>query len=559
MGTPGRAAGEVLELTRGDSEGKAREPSAGSAGPPPVEVPAIGSEEQAAHATGPAASTYDSVARSVTRSGLWSLGGQAVTFAVVLVATPFTIRLLGRARYGLWAILQSALTWVTLADLGMAEASTRFGGESLARGDATGEARTVWTAAAITVSVTTLAAGGIAVAAPFVLSDLLHVRGVLLGPGITALRIVCAVFVAQAISGTLNTPQIIRLRWRSYTIVTTGSSVLQVVAVPVALAAVAGGVLTAAAVSLGAAAVGALGTVWVAVRLQPAIMRPKVDGRMARKLLRFGGPLTLSGLAAIPLTTAERLLLAHYTSPSTVAYYVVAAALAGVLSVIPAAVAAPMFPALVALEGAGQSASARSLYRQALQGAFLVLTPAVLLLAFVAHPFIALWAGSAYGRHSTGLFYVLLIGIWFNGLAYIPLSYLLASSRTALIARIHLLELVPYIVIGAVLTSTLGALGAAIVWSARVVIDSVVLFWCATRAGQLPLSPLSSRALASAASPLALAAALALVGLVVSGLAARVAYALVLLLIYGGVMWLLVLTRRERAMVRSLVARVTPF
>jgi O-antigen/teichoic acid export membrane protein len=508
--------------------------------------------------TAAASSTYDSTPGAVTRGGLWSLGGQAVGLAAGLIATPFTIRLLGSARYGVWSLLQTSLSWVGLADLGMSAASTRYGGESLARGDAEGEATAVWTAAAITVSLTTCAAVGAALAVRPILSDLLHVRGALLGPAAIALRIVCVAWVAQAISGTFNTPQQVRLRWRSYTIVTQGSAVLQLVAIPIALAAVAGGVVTAATIALAAAVAAAVGTVWVAARLQPAILRPRVDRPVAKRLLRYGGPLTVSGLADIPLSTAERLLLAHYTSTITVAYYVVASRLATLLSAIPGAVIGPLFPALVTLEQSGKNESARSLYKQTLQGAFLILTPAALLLAFVAHPFLALWAGQAYGRHSAVPFYVLLVGVWFNSLAWIPASYLIASGRTGLIARIHMLELAPYVVIGAVLTSTLGALGAAIVWSARVIVDSAVFFWSASRAGQLPRSPLSNRPLASILAPATLAAVLGLFSLLTSGLVARIGCAVVLSLGYCGLVWFVVLTPHERVGLSTLAAEVTP-
>src|SRR5437667_12516441 len=67
-----------------------------------------------------------SLSSQVAAGGLWSLGGQAATLVATLVATPFTLRLLGPAFYGLWALLQVALQWVVLADLGMATASTRL-------------------------------------------------------------------------------------------------------------------------------------------------------------------------------------------------------------------------------------------------------------------------------------------------------------------------------------------------------------------------------------------------------------------------------------------------
>ena len=58
---------------------------------------------------------------------------------VTLLATPFTIRLLGPSAYGLSALFQTVLTWATLADLGMATASTKFAAQSYAARDGLGE------------------------------------------------------------------------------------------------------------------------------------------------------------------------------------------------------------------------------------------------------------------------------------------------------------------------------------------------------------------------------------------------------------------------------------
>jgi O-antigen/teichoic acid export membrane protein len=311
-------------------------------------------------------------------------------------------------------------------------------------------------------------------------------------------------------------------------------------------------------VYLFSAIVGMIGTILVAIHYQPRLRRPRINVRVGKSMLTYGGALTLSGLASIPLTTADRLLLAHYTSPVVVAYYAIASRLGTLLSAIPSAIAGPLFPALVALEGGGHTRSARSLYQQSLRGTFLVLTPALLTLAFLSRPFLSLWAGPAYGQHSTDPFYVLLAGVWFNSLAYMPYAYLLASGRTGLIARIHVFEVLPYIGLAAVLTSQLGALGAALVWSLRVSVDSICFFWCARRAGGLPFSPLSSRTAASALAPAVLAVILLSLTFVTSSFASRLAWVSVIGSAYGALVVRTVLTPREREGLRSLGRDLVP-
>jgi O-antigen/teichoic acid export membrane protein len=86
-----------------------------------------------------------------------------------------------------------------------------------------------------------------------------------------------------------------------------------------------------------------------------------------------------------------------------------------------------------------------------------------------------------YAKRSTHALDVILVGVWFNSLAYVPFSLLVAQARSAAIARIHLLEVGPYVVLGAVVTAKFGIVGAAGIWSARVAVDMVVFFTTADR------------------------------------------------------------------------------
>ena len=499
-----------------------------------------------------------SIAGRVAAGGVWSLGGQITVMIAALVATPFTIRLLGPSLYGLWSLLQSSMAWVALGDLGMATASTKFATERYAHGDQRGEVSVIWTALAITVTVTACAALVIELTAPAIVSHLLNVRGHLLSPGVLALRIVCPLFVVQAVAGIANTPQVVRLRWRGYTLVTSGANLVAVVGVPLSLVLAAGGIVTVTVVMLCGAVLGAVGNLVLAVRLQPRLLRPHLSIRVSRRLLTYGGALTVSGLADIPLTTAERFLLAQHSSTVVVAHYAVAASLGMVLAVVPIALLAPLLPALVRLESGGRLEEYRALYRKALQGLFLVLAPAGALLAFVAHPFLALWAGPEYGRNSTGPFFVILAAVLCNSLAAMPYSHLLASGRTGTIARVHIAELAPYIAIAAVLTARFGAMGAAVVWSARVVVDAVVFFLVTQRSGGLPWSPLPARRVASLASPLALAGALAGLAPFVGSFSGRAGLAAALAVIYALGVGKGVLTVSERKGLANLALEFLP-
>ncbi|MGH9106539.1 MAG: polysaccharide biosynthesis C-terminal domain-containing protein [Acidimicrobiales bacterium] len=496
-----------------------------------------------------------STAAQVAGAGAWGLAGRAVLLFANLAATPFTIRLLGPSSYGLWTLLQTAATWAMLADVGMSSASTKFGADSLASGDNLGESRIVWSALNITSVTTTLLAVLIGIEAPTIVNHLLpsserlnvHLHSELFKPGVLALRLVCVLFVAQAIAGTANTPQVIRLRWRQYTILNTSTNLLATIGLPIALVALAGGVVTMAAVGLAAAAVGALGNFLLAVRLQPAMRRPRVHKATMRLLVGYGGALSVSSLATIPLTTAERLFLAQNHAPSVVAYYAVAATLGTTLYVLPEQFVAPLLPALTRLRAEGRLEEHRALYRKALVGMYLLLAPAAILLAFGAGPFLSLWAGSAYGLHSTMPFLIIVVGVCVNCIYSIPNSYLLSSGHTKLIAYIQVAQIAPYLAFAWFMTDRWGAVGAALAWSGRLAVKTVVIFVATHRvAPRLAFSPLSDRRVLSVAAPLGLGAAAYLAATVSHGLLLRLVWAAGLGTVYLAVLWRLVLTARER-------------
>jgi O-antigen/teichoic acid export membrane protein len=323
------------------------------------------------------------------------------------------------------------------------------------------------------------------------------------------------------------------------------------------LAAFAGGVVTAATVSLASVALGAAAHLVIAVRLQPAVRRPRVNKATMRQLLNYGSALTVSGLASIVLTTAQRLFLAHNHSTSVVAFYSVAATVGTTLYFLPDQLVAPLLPGLTRLAAQAKTREHKALYGKCLSGLFLLLTPAAIMLAFLARPFLSLWAGPVYGLHSTGPLLVIIVGAWFNSLASVPLSYLLSSGRTRVIAYIQVAELAPYGAGAYVLTAHFAAVGAAVVWSATLAVQSVAIFAAVHHvAPQLPASPLTERRAMSLGAPAALAGALGAASLVSHGLAPRLAWAAGVGFAYLVASWYLVLTARERQGLRGLTSAV---
>lgn len=492
-----------------------------------------------------------SMSAQVARAGTWGLGGRAVLLLANLAATPFTIRLLGPSAYGLWALVQAILLWASVAQGGMWVATTKYGAESYALGDADGEAKVIWSGICFVLVATSVVALALGFGAYGIL-DLLNVKGSALASGAWALRIAGASFVLSLLVGPVITAQEVRLRWKQYTILNVAQNLLIAIGIPLGIYLFAGGVVTAAVVTLVASLLYLIGLVRDAVRLQPSLLHPRVDRATLHKLTTYGGAMAVAGLAGIPLSTGERLFLGANTSTTAVAYYAVAMTIATTLLVLPEQLCSPLIPALARLEAEGKRSEERELYAKTLAGLFLVLTPAAIVVALLAKPFLTLWAGPIYGRHATALLLVALLGVWANALCGAPRSYLRASGNTKAIALLQLAELPPYLAAAWVATAKWGALGAATVWSTRFFLDAVAHFALVRRLSHLPLTLLSHKRALSVAAPACFAVAAVGITTVSSSLVPRGAMAAALVVVYAAAVWWLVLSAKEKSGVARL-------
>ncbi|MBC7900774.1 MAG: hypothetical protein H7070_12065, partial [Saprospiraceae bacterium] len=130
--------------------------------------------------------------------------------------------------------------------------------------------------------------------------------------------------------------------------------------------------------------------------------------------------------------------------------------------------------------------------------------PVLTFLFVIARPLFTVWAGEEFGRESTLPFYILLGGLFFNILAFVPLSLIMATGRTGILAKLYWLELFPYIGLIALLTTKYGAAGAALAWSIRVIADAVLIGWISRKTAAVPFNIFSGKAIAFAAAILIL-------------------------------------------------------
>jgi O-antigen/teichoic acid export membrane protein len=488
------------------------------------------------------ASIPDKIEEKVALGSMWSLASVGVTLLASLIATPFVLRGLGPEAYGVYAIVQVMIGYLAVADIGMGDASTRFAAGAFARGERQGEASALWTSLVIEAIVALpLVAIVVVFAKPIVVHGL-KLPAYLQNAAAAALAVAAIGFLAKNAATVFNTPQMVRLRFHSVAVINSVTGVLQIALVPVVIW-MGGGLVSAVVVIAAGNTLNLLLHFQQARVLLPEVIHPTPRRELFKPMLRFGIALVVSAFVITLLTQTEKLFLARFDSARAVAYYAVAYTLATIVAIIPRAVKGALFPAFSQLEGEAVD----RLYARAVRSLSLVIAPIAVAMCLIAEPFLRLWAGAEYARYSLWPFYILLAGNVVGALAHIPTVLLKGLGRADVIARLQLLEIVPFLVSAALFTHWWGALGAATAWSLRMIFDTALLFRVASRYAHISISPSPRERIGIASAVALLSASLLLFALPDPSIPTRVAVAVATLIAYCAVAWRSLLTIGERS------------
>lgn len=421
----------------------------------------------------------DGMTTKVVKGSLWTLAGQILPLGVSLIATPFTIRLLGAEGYGVFILIGLIPTYLGFADFGMSMASTKFGSEAFAEGDEEKEGRIIRTAALIALCTSVPVAALLMIFAGTIIG-LFNVPPELSADAVLALRIASITFVINFLCGIFNTPQLARLRMDLNTFVTSGFRILGIVATPIVIY-LGFGIIGAVVVLFAASLLTLLGHIYVSCFLLAKLWDITLDRTAIRPLVRFGGALAISGIAGIVLVNVEKGALSALTSPKALAYYYIAFTLVNMMTMFSSAMVQSLLPAFSQMQTYEDQNHLNSLFSRGVRINLIWLVPALVFLSLIAKPFFTVWAGEDFGHESVTPFYIMLAGIIVNIIAYFPNTAIIAAGRTEVLAKLYWAEAIPYVALVWLLTQRFGIVGAALAWSIRVIADAALMFVIAQR------------------------------------------------------------------------------
>ena len=412
----------------------------------------------------------------LTRNWVLNLFGWVVPLSVALFAIPYVVRGLGAERFGVLSIASALLGYFGIFDLGLGRATTKFVAECLARRELNRLPKVVWTSlwaqvmfgalgTLITVSLIPIAVNRYLKISPDLIADTRASLFVLSSP-------LCVVLIGNALRGVLEAGQLFSIV--NYVKVPTNTSMFLLPAVGVFLHLSLPGIvwlLVAARVTATFAYLAAC------LRCFPTLRWHFLpDKSSIRPLLVYGGWVTVSNFITPLLAYIDRFFIGSLVSMSAVGYYSAPYEAINRAWVVPATLAATLFPAFTNLDAGGSRGQLEELCARSLKSLLLISAPTLLVAALFAKPILRLWLGEEFATQSTLTFQILALGMLINSIALVPFSLLQGVGRPDLTGIFSLLEFLFQTVSCWVLVRRFGIPGAALAWTLKGVLDAGLMF-----------------------------------------------------------------------------------
>ena len=227
---------------------------------------------------------------------------------------------------------------------------------------------------------------------------------------------------------------------------------------------------------------GLIGHAWAAIEAEPGIVFGHAPWRLATlgHFFREGGAMTVSNLIGPLMLYSDRFVLAALLTPTAVYYYVTSQEVMLRTLMIPAALSGVLFPRFSS--GAMQHADGemKVLYKRGMRFIGALMLPMCAAAAALAYDALRLWLGDDFAAHSHRIVEAIAVGILVTSIGQLPLAWLQGTGRSHLTARLHIAELPIYAVALYLGVTYGGILGAAWMWSLRVIGDSTAMLFLAT-------------------------------------------------------------------------------
>lgn len=408
--------------------------------------------------------------RNLGRNTVYQIGSQAAPAVAAIAAIPFLLRHLGSEVFGIVTIFSTALIYFTMLDLGLGRAATRFIAQSLEAGRLDDLRRYFWGSIILLSGIGAIVTAGCVLAVPTVVYSYLRIPIIYSHAACQSFYIICAAIPVVTLMATFRGFLEASGRFPFVSIVT-GCGGVGIYVLP-ALAVFMGGGLVAVAAAFALVRVamcGALAIGCLRVEGRPSL-RPIFDVTAVRRMLSFGGWLSVSNIVGSAMIYCDRFLLGVWVGMAAVTSYGMPLDLISRLQILITSFCAVLFPLMSRLDESG-SAQFQTVYRGAVAISLSLMTLLTTAGVVAAPVVMKLWLGDRSTSDAVFAAQVFLAGAVVQSIASIAWTALHARGRSDLTAWIHLAEFPLYCGAFYIAATRFGVRGAALAWLGRGIID----------------------------------------------------------------------------------------
>lgn len=400
----------------------------------------------------------------------------AVNFVVPFFLTPFVVRHLGAASYGIWILAVSTASYLALLDLGLRSAIIRFVSKAEAQADLAEAKRAIaaalWIRLWISMCVALISIGLAYLTPRFfkIPQDLDRAAQITVLMCALGVAITLTSGVFGAVLAALNRFDILSGITMTQTIFRAGGVLL--------LLCSGHGLISLAYLEVSVVLIIGILTIGIAVKIFPAarvhLRRPEIS--IVRNLWSYSFITFVFMMAVQVIVNTDSLVIGACITVAMVTYFTIGSSLTSYAQQIAQAVSATFVPLASGLEASGRFEDLQRMLIRGTQAMLGLSLPIAAALYFRGGTFIALWIGAQYSHISETVLRILTISLFFSMADATGGAIMMAIGKHGPVAKWAVFEAVLNFGLSIVLAKTIGIYGVA--WGTSISMAIIHLcFW----------------------------------------------------------------------------------
>jgi O-antigen/teichoic acid export membrane protein len=415
------------------------------------------------------------------RNVLANWAGYVVGAVLNFFLSPFVVHYLGPSQYGVWTLLVTLTAYLSLLDLGVRSAVTRYVARCHSQADHATAIRIVSTALVLfagMAGVALLASVALGLTAPWVFNIPVEYR-----ESTVIVTTLAGVSTGVAlVSGVFGGVIVGVQRFDLICALDVGTALLRASLV-LGVIVTGGGLVELAGIQLVSWIAGGILTAWVSLRIYPQLrLRPEWSWPHLRLIFSYGGYAFAAQLSTAVIDQSGVIVIGAFLPMAAVTVFAIASGLVDYVRALAGGIRTTLPPLASALEARGQGQELKDLMLSGARYCTMLVLPIATVFALRGSSFIGLWMGAEYGAPSGEVLAILALRLVFLGATGAVANVMLGAGRQRTVAGMFAAEAVVTVAAIMLLVRPFGVAGVAWGITAPGVAAGVLLWpWYASR------------------------------------------------------------------------------